>query len=604
MATVNQIKIIVEAEDKASAPIERATKSTRNLGRASREVTRESKKEWGGLVDLFGQVLPRNLQMLQRGFKGTQRQVGRLSKSFKILKTAWASIGIGLIIIAVEELVSNWDEWSERLGITNKQEKEAADLNKQITASIATMGAETASYVAMLATETTGTEERAFAAKELNKQLGNFIDLEADATTQMKQAMWLQGQLLSIERQRIIVAAAQQKFTEAEIAYEKAATAEEEAAAIIAYQAAYEDLNKVTAVGITLEAELTAALQKRGEELQKLEKAERDAEAKKKKSIQDAEANAEWLANQRIQLAQETELRLIQDEEKRDLRSLEIQHKAAKKELAARGGEKEDLLALEDAYIMDKAEIEKDYQEQRDDKQDELDAQALADAETVRQALATDQQNEIFATEQHYTDLLALAQKDSQEYIDLEQQEKDALDKINEDYATRQREADQKTQLLKIAGAVKMANAVRGVLGSLGDMAEEGSKQQQNLAIVDVLLAQAISVANAIAGATKAGMGTGTAAPFTTPIFIAQMVGSVLASFAGVKSILDKAGASAGGIGGGGGGGGRGGFAPVSAQVPLPARLDTPDSMQAYVVQSQLQGQQNAQGRLHGQIVL
>jgi len=35
----------------------------------------------------------------------------------------------------------------------------------------------------------------------------------------------------------------------------------------------------------------------------------------------------------------------------------------------------------------------------------------------------------------------------------------------------------------------------------------------------------------------------------------------------------------------------------------LPARLDSPD-MQAYVVQSQLQGQQNAQARLNGQIVL
>ena len=122
---------------------------------------------------------------------------------------------------------------------------------------------------------------------------------------------------------------------------------------------------------------------------------------------------------------------------------------------------------------------------------------------------------------------------------------------------------------------------------------------------MDVLLAQAISIANAIAGATKAGMGTGTAAPLTTPIFIAQMVGSVLASFAGVKSILNKAGAagSMGGSSGGGGGGGRGGFAPVSTQVPLPARLDSTD-MQAYVVQSQLQGQINAQHRLNGQIVL
>ena len=66
---------------------------------------------------------------------------------------------------------------------------------------------------------------------------------------------------------------------------------------------------------------------------------------------------------------------------------------------------------------------------------------------------------------------------------------------------------------------------------------------------------------------------------------------------------MDKAGASmpggGGGIGGGGGGGG------VQTTLPLPARLDTPsDSNQAYVVQSQLQGQLIAQAKLDGQIIL
>jgi hypothetical protein len=150
---------------------------------------------------------------------------------------------------------------------------------------------------------------------------------------------------------------------------------------------------------------------------------------------------------------------------------------------------------------------------------------------------------------------------------------------------------------------IKLANATRGILGSLSDMAEGNAEQQRKLAIVDILLSQAIAVGNAIAGATAAGMGTGIAAPLTTPIFIAQMVGSVLASFAGIKGILSKAGASMPSGGGGSSGGGRGGGIS-NVQVPLPARLDTPDSMQAYVVQSQLQGQMNAQGRLDSQIIL
>ena len=117
------------------------------------------------------------------------------------------------------------------------------------------------------------------------------------------------------------------------------------------------------------------------------------------------------------------------------------------------------------------------------------------------------------------------------------------------------------------------------------------------------MLSQAIAVGNAIAGATAAAAATGPAAPVVTPLLIVQMVGTVLAAFSGIKSIMNKAGASmpsgGGGIGGGGGGGG------VQTTLPLPARLDSPSNLnQAYVVQSQLQGQQMSQNRLDNQIIL
>ena len=626
MATVNQIKIIVEAEDKASAPIERATKSTRNLGRASREVTKESKKDWGGLADLFGGVLPRNLQSLQRGFKGTQRQVGRLSKSFKILKTAWASVGIGLAIIAIEQLINNWDTLTEKIGVSSKARSEQAEVTQkaneeavQVTDSLI---AKQTTYLAVLEDQYATDQQKAIALDSLNETLNGMIDTEADLATQrlqanegfeltkrlrkaeIREAAALKNVEIALQAQRenasvwMESASARKIRLEAEVI--KAQQRSISTAETLTYETARYD-NAVKAVTKTIDDRAKAE----ADATKSTEQIRRDAEAKKKKSEQDAAANAEWLANQRIDLAKETELRLIQDEEKRDLRSLEMQHETAKAELALRGGTLTDKLELEQSYLLDRAEIEGEYQQQRDDKADEEDIKEAARVETLRSALATDQENEIVAMTEHYAGLLAIAEVDSQEYIDLEQRQKDALDKINGDYNDRTRADDAKTQSMKMQGAIKMANATRNILGSLGDMAEEGSKRQQNLAIVDVLLAQAISIANAIAGATKAGMGTGTAAPLTTPIFIAQMVGSVLASFAGVKSILNKAGAagSMGGSSGGGGGGGRGGFAPVSTQVPLPARLDSTD-MQAYVVQSQLQGQINAQHRLNGQIVL
>lgn len=52
------------------------------------------------------------------------------------------------------------------------------------------------------------------------------------------------------------------------------------------------------------------------------------------------------------------------------------------------------------------------------------------------------------------------------------------------------------------------------------------------LKIISAMLAQSIS--QAIAGATAAGAATGPAAPFTTPAFIAEMIGGVLAAFASI----------------------------------------------------------------------
>ena len=267
-----------------------------------------------------------------------------------------------------------------------------------------------------------------------------------------------------------------------------------------------------------------------------------------------------------------------------------------------RGGTLTDKLALEQSYLMDKEAIEGDYAARAEEKRKQQEEKDIADAATLTEALATDQENELQRARDKYAALQELAVVDSQESLDLAEQLGQEEVAIIEKFEKQKRDADIKTQNLKIQGMIKLANATRGILGSLSDMAEGNAEQQRKLAIVDVLLSQAIAVGNAVAGATAAGLGTAAAAPLTTPIFIAQMVGSVMASFAGIKGILNQAGASMP-SGGGRSSGGGGGFVS-NAQVPLPARLDTPDSMQAYVVQSQLQGQINSQGKLDSQIIL
>ena len=643
MASVNNLKIIIEAEDEATEPIERVTAATRRLGNETKRTTTQSKKDWGGLGDLFGQVLPRNLQSLTRGFKGTQRQVGRLSKSFKALKAAWASIGIGLIILALEELIDGWDRYSEMLGFTTQQQKKEVKAQEQVTNAQIAATAELDRYIAPAQDANAKDRDRVAALEDLTKSFPQLAGLELgslETNMAINQAMADHLEMIQLQSDETLkqealetrILKAQEEGAvltgeelegynqllkagqfdlatklKANILAERQADielqfADDKKEAIQSQRDTDKEINKIQE-RITLQikeqkdlAEDKATAEKDALQLQ------REAEATRKKAIAEAAADAKWLANQRIQIAQETELRLIQDEEQRELRSLEIQHEAAKEELSLRGGTLTDKLALEQSYLMDKEAIENDYAARAEEKRKQQEEKDIADAATLTEALATDQENELQRARDKYAALQELAVADSQESLDLTQKLGEEEVAIIEKFEKKKRDAEIKTQNLKIQGMIKLANATRGILGSLSDMAEGNAEQQRKLAIVDVLLSQAIAVGNAVAGATAAGLGTAAAAPLTTPIFIAQMVGSVMASFAGIKGILNQAGASMP-SGGGRSSGGGGGFVS-NAQVPLPARLDTPDSMQAYVVQSQLQGQMNAQGKLDSQIIL
>jgi hypothetical protein len=102
MARNTDVLIRVVGVNDTDAATNAAIENVEAVGRATSRTSREAKKDWGGVSDLFSSVLPRGLQRTMRQFKSTTRSVGRLSKSFKVLKAAWAGIGIGLAIIALE----------------------------------------------------------------------------------------------------------------------------------------------------------------------------------------------------------------------------------------------------------------------------------------------------------------------------------------------------------------------------------------------------------------------------------------------------------------------------------------------------------------------
>lgn len=160
-------------------------------------------------------------------------------------------------------------------------------------------------------------------------------------------------------------------------------------------------------------------------------------------------------------------------------------------------------------------------------------------------------------------------------------------------------------RLIDLKAQARNANfrAAENIATQLERLSEEGTNAQKAFAVTQVLLSQAQAVSSAIAGALKAAEATNAAAPFTAPLFIAQMVGIALSSFAQVRSILQQAGAGTGGaVQGGGGRGGQ-----TQALVPQGTggrQQQLPQVNQSYVVQSQLQGMMHLQSGLEKRLHL
>ena len=66
------------------------------------------------------------------------KSVNTASKSFKVLRGAIISTGIGLLVVGIGELIANWDEWSAKIGINNQALKQQREINTAVINDIAT----------------------------------------------------------------------------------------------------------------------------------------------------------------------------------------------------------------------------------------------------------------------------------------------------------------------------------------------------------------------------------------------------------------------------------------------------------------------------------
>jgi len=108
--------------------------------------------------------------------------------------------------------------------------------------------------------------------------------------------------------------------------------------------------------------------------------------------------------------------------------------------------------------------------------------------------------------------------------------------------------ASAQQKITMIENATAIMGSVNNILGSMQGLFETMAESNESyadfataMALMQILVSTAISIANAIEGATAAGAATGAAAPFTTPVFITEMISIVTGAIASATTTLMKA---------------------------------------------------------------
>ena len=430
-------KLTVELEvknEKAKKALEEFGDQLEDTGRKGKAGAEAAKKDWKGLGELFTGILPRNIQGLLRGFKATQRGVKGLSRSFKVLKTAWASIGIGAIIMGLEALADNWETVTDWLGITSEAQRRQEKVQQSQIRATAELNAQTTGYVQVLTDRRSSEEAVASAVERLNQQLGGVIDTEATRQEQLEQATAAIEAKRKAEEAELKVKELQNARAEHEIELREAwSSAEFKAAkAMMGTAAAYNMFVDLKAQGVGIEEDLieatkeleaatrdfnrmqeeSAALIKERQEAARAEaQAEKDAEAAAKRR---AEARKKILA-ELAEYEADYRARLLGGEEEVERQRMQRRHKEEMEEAKSMRLRHADRMRLLEKHKQEEAELEKKFQ----DEKDRAEESAL---ERIDQALMTNQQKQIHAITEHYQELIDLAVKYGRDTVALEAQ--------------------------------------------------------------------------------------------------------------------------------------------------------------------------------------
>ena len=608
--------------------IEKMERGVRNVGKASSTAGEDASKKFGELNGIFGSLLPRNMQSVIRRFQSTSRAVRRAGKSMSIFKKSIIALGLPALLVLLGEIIANWEAISDALGFTSEESRQLAKEQEALNRTMIQAAAATEPYLAIIQDLNRSLADREVAQAQLAKSVSAAAGIDIEAADGVERLTAATANYVAMQETQKQLALIQEKINkkreeqaEAELGWvsmgysaQGKANAQAKLRAELEekIQPLEEERNAIIQQQIDLQKEMNAEIERQRQEreaeaeaLREQNEAERALEVQRKKAQQEREARQKREADaiERLTKSEEqrgmTEEELFLDELDRDERAelATVESEEAKEAIKEFYAQKwldyyANLVAQEEADQAAKDEKEKARVEKvQKDITKELEKTALE----RRLADMTAEEAELEKNRLHYEALKEQAKSAGLDTFALLQEELMQKALIQDKYDAIAIEKEEALQEALYRAKERAVGEGADLLGKMANIAEEGSDSAKAFAITEVLLNQAIAMSNAIKGATGAAATPPTpATPFLQAGYIISMVGGVVSSFASIKRILDDAGS--GGTAGVGSGGSRA-RQPSQALVPN-QNLDVQNNeaqnvnVSAFVVQSQLQGQQ------------
>jgi len=475
MAQQADVKINGDATDavKALEDVGAAAEATQSkldgVGKKGAEAGQKAQNPWKDGLGLFKDLLPRNLQMLQRRFESTSRQVGRMGGSFKILGAAIKAVPIFLIIEGFRWIIDNWEKISDFFTGTTAGMKAMKESVKEAAMAAREFGNQAQSLTLVIQDGNAEIRDREQALKNLQKimpEVEGMTLAQATAEGVLEDAIRKRGRA---EQQMALQRLLYQDLADAQLRQDEAQAAYESNKRTDAFSMAYNYLVNKRAVNQAMEDQtrITTRLNNVNRELAAYEadiaaaaearaaaaKAEADALRAAEEAKRKAEADAKARAEMNRKLDRELALAAIADDRARARKELEYQ-KADELEKAKLVGASEALLnKIRKKYHLELREMEAEWKaEDEAERQKDLEARQSFwedyykredEASMTDRQIAAQRLLDELASEEARVAELGLSKEQTAAYLlELQRQYLEKLTALENEYIAE----DQKTQ--------------------------------------------------------------------------------------------------------------------------------------------------------------